>query len=368
MKFGLLYELEMLKPWYEGMEYDTYWQALAQVQFAEEMGFEYVWTVEHHFLTEFSHSSAPEVWYGALSQRTRNIRLGHGVVLLPYPFNHPIRVAERIAVLDILSNGRVEFGTGRSITEQELGGFGIDPTDSRPMWEEALAIIPRMWQEDPFSYEGRYFKIPSRSVIPKPIQKPHPAIWMATTQPESFALAGQKGIGVLGFLLGVEVDAIGRRIQEYRSALKTAKPVGAFINDQAGVFTITHCAESNKAAREHAEQAVVWYMQRSIEFFAQWGKAGRPVPEGYRWYAEATSQRSERLAQRMQYDYLHERDMIMVGDPETLIARLKRYEAVGVDQILMFMQAGRISHQQIMDSIKLIGKYVIPYFKHTGKR
>src|SRR5262249_43728394 len=131
MKFGLLYELEMLKPWYEGMEYDTYWQALAQVQFAEEMGFEYVWTVEHHFLTEFPPPPARGVGYGPRSQRPRTIRLGHGVVLLPYPFNHPIRVAERIAVLDILSNGRVEFGSGRSITEQELGGFGIDPADSR---------------------------------------------------------------------------------------------------------------------------------------------------------------------------------------------------------------------------------------------
>src|SRR5262249_61307988 len=117
-------------------------------------------------------------------------------------------LADAIAVVAILSNGRVEFGPGRSIPEQELGGFGIDPADSRPMWEEALAIIPRMWQEDPFSYEGRYFKIPSRSVIPKPIQKPHPAIWMATTQPESFALAGQKGIGVLGVFLGAWGRAI----------------------------------------------------------------------------------------------------------------------------------------------------------------
>lgn len=368
MRFGLLFELEMLKPWYDGMESDTYWQAMAQGQLAEELGFEYVWTVEHHFLTEYSHSAAPEVWLGALSQRTKTIRLGHGVVLLPYPFNHPIRVAERIAVLDILSKGRVEFGTGRSITEQELGGFGIDPDDSRPMWDEALSIIPRMWQEDPFAHEGRYFKIPPRSVIPKPVQKPHPPIWMATTQPDSFKIAGQKGIGVLGFLLGVEVDAFGRRIQEYRHELKTAKPVGAFINDQVGAFTITHCAESNKEARERAEHAVVWYMERSIEFFAQWGKPGRPIPEGYRWYAEATSQRSERLAQRMKYDYLDEHDMIMVGDPDMLIQRLKRYEAVGVDQMLMLLQVGRIPHQQIMDSLTLIGRHVIPYFQPAGKR
>ena len=126
------------------MEYDTYWQATQQVVLADELGWDTVWCVEHHFLEEYSHSSAPEVWYGALSQLTRQIRLGHGVVLLPYPFNHPIRVAERIAVLDIMSNGRVNFGTGRSITHQELGGFGIDPALSRPMWEEALQIIPQI--------------------------------------------------------------------------------------------------------------------------------------------------------------------------------------------------------------------------------
>src|SRR5437879_5839926 len=149
MKFGLLYEMEM-HPELGCSESDVYWQAIEQVKLAEEVGFDYVWCVEHHFLEGFSHSSAPEIFLTAVAQHTSRIRIGHGVVLLPIPFNHPARVAERTATLDILCKGRLEVGTGRSITMEELGGFGIDPDDSRPMWEEAVRLIPRMETENEF--------------------------------------------------------------------------------------------------------------------------------------------------------------------------------------------------------------------------
>src|SRR3954471_24779905 len=126
MRFGLFYEHQMPRPWEDGGHEKLLGNALDQIELADRVGFDYVWQVEHHFLTEYSHSSAPEVFLGAVSQRTRRIRIGHGVVLLPMPYNHPIRVAERIATLDILSDGRVEFGTGRSGTPAELEGFGID--------------------------------------------------------------------------------------------------------------------------------------------------------------------------------------------------------------------------------------------------
>ena len=187
MEFGLQYEIQRSRPHYDGFMYDIYQQATEQVKLADRLGYHSVWTVEHHFLTEWSYSSAPEVWYGALSQVTKNIRLGHGVCLLPIPFNHPARIAERIAVLDIMSNGRVECGTGRSITESELGGFNIHPEDSRPMWEEAVAEIPKMWTQEIYEgHQGKYFTMPAREVLPKPIQKPHPAIWVAATQPSTW--------------------------------------------------------------------------------------------------------------------------------------------------------------------------------------
>src|SRR5213594_4461526 len=190
LKFGLIYELQQQKPWVENQEHKTYHDALDQIELADKVGFDYVWEVEHHFLVEYSHSSAPEVFLAAASQRTKNIRIGQGVALLPNPFNHPIRVAERAAALDIVSDGRLELGTGRSITEQELGGFGIDPADSRPMWEEAIQMIPKMWQTEEFAWEGDYFVVPPRNVLPKPVQKPHPPLWMACTQPDSFRIAG----------------------------------------------------------------------------------------------------------------------------------------------------------------------------------
>src|SRR5262249_50432837 len=132
MKVDLLYELACPRPWTDEKERNVYWEALDEIALADAVGFGTIWAVEHHFLTEFSHCPAPEVFLGALSQRTKRIRLGHGVVLLPNPFNYPIRVAERVAALDIFSRGRVEFGTGRS-TWYEQQGFGIDGAQTRAM-------------------------------------------------------------------------------------------------------------------------------------------------------------------------------------------------------------------------------------------
>jgi alkanesulfonate monooxygenase SsuD/methylene tetrahydromethanopterin reductase-like flavin-dependent oxidoreductase (luciferase family) len=189
VKFGLMYELEYARPWHAGFERELFHQALDRIEHADRVGFNYVWQVEHHFLTEYSHSSAPEVFLGAVSQRTSRIRIGHGGVLLPTACNHPVRVAERIATLDILSSGRVEFGTGRSGTPAELDGFGIDPAQSKEMWAEAVGAIPKMWRNGPFEYHGKFFSVPARNVIPKPVQKPHPPMWVAASRPDTFVQA-----------------------------------------------------------------------------------------------------------------------------------------------------------------------------------
>src|SRR5881409_2051594 len=171
MKFGIFYEHQLPRPWEADSELRLFQNALDQVELADRLGIDYAWEVEHHFLEEFSHSSAPEVFLAACAMRTERIRLGHGVVLLPHPFNHPIRVAERVAALDILSNGRVEFGTGRS-GPYEQGGFGVPVEDSRAMWQESLEIIPKIWTSERFSWDGRYVQIPERVILPKPVQQP----------------------------------------------------------------------------------------------------------------------------------------------------------------------------------------------------
>ena len=173
MRFGIFYEHQLPRPWSDGDEHELYQQALEQVELADRLGIDYVWEVEHHFLEEYSHSSAPEVFLAACSQRTKRIRLGHGIVQLPVEFNHPVRVAERIAALDLVSDGRVDFGTGESSSQAELGGFGVDRDLKRDEWDEALDAITRMFVEVPFAgYDGRFISMPPRNVVPKPVQKP----------------------------------------------------------------------------------------------------------------------------------------------------------------------------------------------------
>jgi len=357
VKFGLLYELEYARPWRPGFERDLFHQALDQIELADRVGFDYVWMVEHHFLTEYSHSSAPEVFLGAVSQRTQRIRLGHGIVLLPMAYNHPVRVAERIATLDILSNGRVDFGTGRSGTPIELGGFGIDPALSREMWEEAVSIIPRMWQDESFSYEGRFFSVPERNIVPKPLQKPHPPMWVAAGSPSTFQRAGAHGLGVLCFIIG-KPASLAARVGEYREAIRTARPAAGVVNEQVAGFTVTLCLDDDREARAIGGPAALWYTHMLSSILGDW--RGQCVP-GYEYYAklgeEARDQAGEDLGN------LLENGTYCIGDPAACIRTVKKYQDAGVDQMICFMQAGRIPHEKIMRSIALFGEQVIPAFR-----
>src|SRR5687767_14825747 len=167
MRFGIFYEHQLPRPWADGDEHKLLKDALDQVELADKLGLDYVWEVEHHFLEEYSHSSAPEVFLAAVSQRTSRIRLGHGIKLTAPKYNHPARVAEHVATLDLLSNGRVEFGSGESASNLELGGFGIDPADKTDAWREGLEVAIRCMTEEPFrGADGRFVSMPPRNVVP----------------------------------------------------------------------------------------------------------------------------------------------------------------------------------------------------------
>lgn len=360
MKFGLLYELEYARPWYPGFERALFHQALDQIELADRVGFDYVWQVEHHFLSEYSHSSAPEVFLGAVSQRTKRIRIGHGIVLLPMAYNHPIRVAERIATLDILSEGRVDFGTGRSGTPIELGGFGIDPALSREMWEEAVKVIPRMWLDEPFAYEGRFFNVPPRSVLPKPVQKPHPPMWVAAGSPDTFLRAGAHGLGVLCFIIGRPAN-LAARIAQYREAITLAEPPAGVVNEQVAGFTVTLCLDDDAEARAIGGPAALWYTHMLSSLLGDW--RGQCVP-GYEYYARLGEQAREQADKDI--GHLLDDGTYCIGNPEACIRTIQMYEAAGVDQIMCFMQAGRIPHDKIMRSIELFGEKVIPAFRQPA--
>ena len=191
MKFALFYEIPVAEPWDAESEHRAYKNTLAQALAGERFGWDAFWTVEHHFLSEYSHCSNPEILYGAIAAQTTRMRLGYGVRLMPQPYNHPVRTAESVAVLDLISDGRVDFGTGRSATRMELEGFGVDPADSRAMWQEAIGHVVGCWTNDEYEFSGRFWNMPKRRVIPKPLQKPHPPIWGATTSDDGHRQVGR---------------------------------------------------------------------------------------------------------------------------------------------------------------------------------
>jgi alkanesulfonate monooxygenase SsuD/methylene tetrahydromethanopterin reductase-like flavin-dependent oxidoreductase (luciferase family) len=357
MKVGLIYEIESIKPHRPDHEYRVYWETMEQIELADRLGFDSVWTVEHHFLNEFSYCSAPEVFLACVSQRTRNIRIGHGVVILP--FNHPVRVAERIGVLDIMSNGRVEFGTGRATTMDELMGFGIPPQETRPRWAEAIEAIPRMWREDPFSMRGRFWTVdPPVSVLPKPIQKPHPPLWVASTSPDTFVLAAERGLGVLCFTLGVELDEVKRRIQLYRDRIASARPVGLAINNQVSMNIMGLFGDDPRRTEEIARDAVLWYVRKGFELVSAVARSAS-LDESYRYLNTASRFDPEQIT-RDYYHFLKESDLVAIGPVSEAIRVARRYREAGADQILFFLQYGAIPHECVMRSIELLGREVVP--------
>lgn len=357
MKVGLIYEIESIKPHAPDHEHRVFWETMEQIELADRLGFDSVWTVEHHFLNEFSYCSAPEVFLACVSQRTRRIRLGHGVVVLP--FNHPVRVAERIAVLDIMSNGRVEFGTGRATTMDEILGFGTRPEETRPRWAEAIEMIPRMWREDPFTHRGQFWTVePSVSVIPKPLQKPHPPIWVAATNPDTFRIAGERGIGVLCFTLGLPLADVAPRIHLYRETIRNASPVGLTLNDQVSMNIMGLIGEDARETEEIARESVLWYVRRGFDLVSTVARAA-PGEQSYDYLASAARFDPSQIT-RDYYGFLKDGDLIAVGKPSEALRVARRYREIGADQVLFFLQYGSIPHQRIMRSLELIARDLLP--------
>ena len=250
MKFGIFYEHQLPRPWGKGRELALFQEALDQVELADRLGIDFAWEVEHHFLEEYSHSSAPEVFLAACSQRTRRIRLGHGIVLMPPGYNHPARVAERIATLDLVSRGRVEWGTGESASRAELEGFRIDPSEKRAMWLETVEQTANMLALEPYpGFEGRFFSMPCRNLVPKPVQRPHPPLWVACSSRETIHLAARLGMGALTFAF-VDPQEAKRWVDDYYTTLRTeCAPIGHAINANIAMVTGFSCHPDAEEAK-----------------------------------------------------------------------------------------------------------------------
>ncbi len=392
MKFGLLYEAQ--RP-YEGTDVDwnsLYKETLDQCELADRVGFDRVWFVEHHFLLGFSGSPCPEVLFGALSQRTKNIGIGFGVSILPN--HHPVRIAERVAMIDQLTDGRVEFGTGRSNAYEQMG-LGVDPRETRDRWDEALTMLPQIWQSDEFSWEGKFWNVPPRRVLPKVFQKPHPRMYLACTQEDSFRLAAEKGIGVLSAAT-FAVDILAGHVQTYREAIKNANPVGAFVNNFWGSEVTGLCGKDDLETKELCTRSMKTflgpdkpYIKGRIGAYEQLLEAWGGVPEHLkadfgRWIRQSDDAHKQQAVEagispdagpaaaqavidQMDAQTLSDRGVIIAGNPESCIKTVKMYDELGVDEVMMIMQTETVPHERVMESIELFGKEVIPAFSKEAK-
>ena len=366
MRFGLFYQLRFPEPWSSEKEQRCLWEAIEQITYAEEMGFEGLWLTEHHFVPAWSAASAPEVMLTAISQRTSRMRLGFAVVLSP--IHHPLHIAVKAATLDLLSNGRVDLGMGRASTPYQLTPFGVNLADTRGMTDEALTMIPRMWTEEVFSHEGEYYQIPPRAVVPKPVQKPHPPIWSACQQEDTCRLAGELGLGcLLNTRYGPE--RVETFINTYKKAIKEAQPVGKFINNHVVASTVTFCDENNQRAREKgAVAAAEQIFQTRIRNQQDWAAVSEDsVPPDYIHHFRR-AQHDPIIQAEVTPESLLDNGGYCIGDPDACIKFVERYETLGVEEIMLALQLGAATHQDVMNSLRLFGKYVIPHFREKEKQ
>jgi alkanesulfonate monooxygenase SsuD/methylene tetrahydromethanopterin reductase-like flavin-dependent oxidoreductase (luciferase family) len=372
VKFGIFYEHQLPRPWDDDSEHRLLKDALEQVELADRLGIDYVWEVEHHFLEEYSHSSAPEVFLAAASQRTTRIRLGHGIVQLPFNFNHTARVAERIATLDLVSDGRVELGTGEASSEAELGGFLIDREQKRAQWEEALDAVTRMFVESPFAgYDGRFFKMPVRGVVPKPLQRPHPPLWVACSRRETIHLAATKGIGALSFSF-IEPAEAKAWVDDYYATLASADcvPGGFAVNPNVAVVLPMMCHSDEETAIERGLDGSHFF-GFSLGHYYIYGthRPGRTnVWDEFESKRDLFGFRRQTAAQTGQTlgAQLFEQGLGAlrgaIGTPDQVRELLRGYEDAGVDQVIFVSQAGRNRHEHICESLELFASDVMPDF------
>ena len=349
MKFGLFYEHQIPRPWQEGAEHKLFQDALQQVELADKLGFDYIWEVEHHFLEEYSHSSAPEVFLAACSQRTMQIRLGHGIVLMPPAYNHPARVAERIATLDLVSNGRVEWGTGESASHMELGGFKVDPKCKREMWEECTRETAKMMTQSPYAgYDGQHFSMPPRNVIPKPLQTPHPPPWVACSSRDSLRFAARHGLGALTFAF---VDAAEAKfwVEEYYEIFeKECKPLTQRVNPNIAMVSGFSCHENEETALARGLEGFRFFRFALAHYYYN-GSQTPGETDIWKLYKQSEQDPAEARAG--------------IGTPEQVREHLEIMENAGVDQVVFIQQAGMNRHEHICESLKLFADKVLPDFK-----
>lgn len=359
MKFGIFFEISVPRPFTRENEKRVYDNCLQQVQLADELGFDHVWAVEHHFLEEYSHCSAPEIFLTACAATTKQIRVGHGIVVCVPQFNHPARAAERAAVLDIISGGRLDFGTGRSATWTELAGFEADPDETKKTWDEYVRAIPKMWTQERFSWQGRAFSMPERNVLPKPLQDPHPPMWVAVTSPGTELDAGERGLGALGLNFG-GFAAQEKSTNDYKRRIANCEPVGSFVNDNVYAVNFLFCNENRDYGAQMGMRLAGTFGYLNAQLFP--AREAYPTPS-YPTLGVLPQSRSEEAGPG---DSSGIPEGLCIGDPDRITEVIKRWESVGVDGInFLLNMAEVVPQEEVLASLRLFAEQVIPQFRKT---
>ncbi|HET9730016.1 MAG TPA: LLM class flavin-dependent oxidoreductase [Acidimicrobiia bacterium] len=353
MEFGL-FNSGCVLPMFAGDEHRRIMDEVTIVQAAERAGFKYTWATEHHFLTEYSHLSANEVFLGYLAAATQTIHLGSGIFNITPPVNHPARVAERVAMLDHLSRGRFEFGMGRGSSTTEQRGFGIDAPDiTRDMFDEVVGEFVKMWSAGEYpGHDGTHFSMPARNVLPKPYSDPHPPMWVAAGNPSTFEKAARMGLGVLCFTIG-GIESVKPLIELYKKTIEHAEPVGGFVNDNVMVTTQLLCLEDGARVRQLAPTLNMGYhrslLLRYLDTF--------PRPEGVPAWPEVLPDPTPE-----QIDAAIVAGATPYGTPDEVAGAVQKYADAGVDQLVFGLLSSTMSRELATETIATFGTHVLPQF------
>jgi alkanesulfonate monooxygenase SsuD/methylene tetrahydromethanopterin reductase-like flavin-dependent oxidoreductase (luciferase family) len=348
MRVGLLQEGEV-RP---GVSYaQRYREMIDEVVLADELGFSAWGTSEQHFSAPRFTVSAPEVLYAAIAAKTKHITLRPMAAVL-LQWNHPILVAERLATLDIVSDGRAELTTARSNNLFTLEAFGVDPSTTKAQWADSLEVLVKCLTSDVVEHEGPFWHIPPRPVVPRCVSQPHPALSVAASSIGSHGDAGRRGMGVIGFENYFGFGYLNECVQAYRKGLAEGTPMTPAVNDYVGLFVATaFCAPTREEASRIARDVALGYFDFILDLYTPLGQKA-----GYQ-YLDDPMQRLQEHRGDLEF-LLSQTPSVMIGTPEDYIERLRVLEGLGVDEVLLRIDG--IPHEDIMRSLELIGTEVIP--------
>jgi alkanesulfonate monooxygenase SsuD/methylene tetrahydromethanopterin reductase-like flavin-dependent oxidoreductase (luciferase family) len=340
MEFGLFTEFSCPL----GMSHTTAFdEAMAEMTHAEAVGLDAVWLAEIHFQHDRSVLASPYVIASAIAARTRRVKIGLAVSVLP--LTHPLHLAEDAATVDQLSHGRLDFGVGRSGLPAHYQGFGIPYAESRDRFFETLDIVKKAWTEERFSHEGKYFQFRDVCVMPKPHQKPHPPIRVAATTDETYSMVGRMGLPIFLAVRTTPIADLERCIGRYHEAWRAAGHPG---RGTVALIVPVYVAETARAAREEPEASMMYFMRSIGEALANSAGSTNRSPTG------------ERLL-RISYDEVL-REFAVYGTPEAVTDRLiELREALGYSSLSVWMNSGGgVPHDRVMRSLRLFAERVMP--------